>query len=101
MLQHYITIKYVADTPAEHRDEFCRRMLALQNSIDEIHEIQIGCDIVGEARSWSLLIKLLVDDLDALVRYQKHPEHQAVIKFNAPYVADVGVIDFDSHFSAN
>lgn len=96
MLQHYITIKYVADTPVEHRDEFCRRMLALQSSIDEVQEIQIGCDLVGEARSWNLLIRLVVADTDALLRYQRHPDHQAVIKFNAPYVADVGVIDFES-----
>lgn len=95
MLQHFITIKYVADTPDEHRDEFCRRMLALKESIDEIEQIEVGVDVIGEARSWSLLIKLVVSDVDALVRYQQHPEHKAVIKFNAPYVADVGVIDFE------
>lgn len=99
MLQHYITLKYLPDTPTEHRDEFCRRMLALQHSIDEVEEIQIGSDIVGEARSWSLLIKLLVADKEALVRYQQHPDHQAVIKFNAPYVAEVGVIDFEEFMS--
>ena len=99
MLQHFITIKYVADTPTEHRDEFCRRMLALKQSIAEIEQIEIGVDLVGEARSWSLLIKLIVADLDALVRYQQHPEHQAVIKFNAPYVVDVGVIDFEHSLS--
>ncbi|NVK03106.1 MAG: Dabb family protein [Oceanospirillaceae bacterium] len=96
MLQHYITIKYLPDTPTEHREEFCRRMLALQQTIAEVEEIQIGCDLVGEARSWSLLIKLLVADKSALVRYQQHPDHQAVIQFNAPYVADVGVIDFEN-----
>ena len=99
MLQHFITIKYVADTPSEHRDEFCRRMLALKQSIAEIEQIEIGVDIVAEARSWSLLIKLVVADVDALVRYQQHPDHQAVIKFNAPYVSDVGVIDFENVLS--
>ncbi len=98
MLQHYITIKYVDDTPAAHRDEFCRRMLALQDSIVEVEEIQIGCDIVGEVRSWNLLIKLLVADFDALIAYQKHPDHQAVVAFNAPYVKEVGVIDFEAFF---
>lgn len=101
MLQHYIIIKYLADTPVEHRDEFCRRMLALQQTIPEVEAIQIGIDQVGEARSWSLLIKLLVADMDALGRYQRHPDHQAVIKFNAPYVADVGVIDFENTLSLN
>lgn len=99
MLQHYITIKYRPNTPAEHRDEFCQRMLALKKSIPEIERIEIGVDMVAEARSWSLLIKLQVADLDALVRYQKHADHQAVIQFNAPYVVDVGVIDFENYLS--
>jgi len=96
MLQHYITIKYKPETPDAHREEFCRRMLALKQSINEIESIQIGCDILSEARSWSLLIKLELADLEALVRYQKHPQHIAVVEFNAPYVAQVGVVDFES-----
>lgn len=99
MLQHFITIKYQPNTPAEHRDEFCQRMLALKESIPEIEQIEIGVDMVAEARSWSLLIKLQLADLDALVRYQKHPDHQAVIQFNAPYVTDVRVIDFENYLN--
>jgi hypothetical protein len=99
MLQHFITIKYQPNTPADHRDEFCRRMFALKERIPEIEQIDIGVDMVAEARSWSLLIKLQVADLDALVRYQKHPDHQAVIQFNAPYVVDVGVIDFENYLT--
>lgn len=97
MLQHYVTIKYRDETPGDHRAEFCRRMLALKESITEIEDIAIGCDILSEARSWSLLIRIHVADLESLARYQKHPAHQAVVQFNAPYVTDVGVIDFE-HF---
>lgn len=96
MLQHYVFLKFAENTPGEHRDEFCRRMLALKERISEIKEIEIGTDILHEARSWSLLIQIKVADLDALVRYQKHPDHQALVAFNAPYVADIGVIDFEA-----
>ena len=96
MLQHYITLKFKEGTPEAHRDEFCRRMLALQESIDEVKEIQIGRDIVNEARSWHLLMKLVVEDIDSLKRYQAHPEHQALVAFNGPHVDAIGVVDFNN-----
>jgi hypothetical protein len=32
--------------------------------------------------------------VDALRRYQQHPEHQKVMAFNQPFVADVASVDF-------
>ena len=96
MLEHYVFIRFKQDTPQTHVDEFCQRILALPNTINELHEVQIGHDIVREARSWDLMIRLHVDDIDALIRYQVHPDHQAVVQFNAPFVADIGVIDFEA-----
>jgi hypothetical protein len=34
--------------------------------------------------------------VEALRAYQQHPEHQAVMAFNQPFVADVGSVDFES-----
>lgn len=97
MLTHFITLKFIPDTPPEHRAEFVQKMLALKDSIDELLAIKIACDIVHERRSWSLIVELQVADLGALVRYQQHPAHQAVVAFNAPFVDSVGVIDFEHY----
>ena len=32
MLQHYVFIKYLADTPEAHVEEFCRRLRALHRA---------------------------------------------------------------------
>ena len=95
MLQHYILIKYQKSASDEHIAEFRRRMLALRTSIPGIEHLEIGCDILHDARSWDLILIMRFASIDALRRYQQHPEHQKVMAFNQPFVADVASVDFE------
>ena len=95
MLQHYILIKYQKSASDEHIAEFRRRMLALRTSIPGIEYMEIGCDILHDARSWDLILIMRFASIDALRRYQQHPEHQKVMAFNQPFVADVASVDFE------
>ena len=56
MLQHYILIKFKKGTSDEHIGEFCRRMLALRTTISSIEHLEIGRDILHDARSWDLIL---------------------------------------------
>ena len=94
MLRHFILIKYHKETPEEHIETFCRKMSALQESIPEINELEIGRDILQESRSWDLILVMGFESVPALRRYQQHEKHQAVMQFNAPYVAEVAAIDY-------
>jgi hypothetical protein len=96
MLQHYILIKFKKDTRDEHIAEFCRRMLALRTTISIIAHLEIGRDILHEARSWDLILIMRFDSTEALRSYQQHPEHLSVMAFNQPSVADVASLDFES-----
>jgi hypothetical protein len=96
MLQHYILIKFKKDTRDEHIAEFCRRMLALRTTISSIAHLEIGRDILHEARSWDLILIMRFDSTEALRSYQQHPEHLSVMAFNQPSVADVASLDFES-----
>ena len=96
MLQHYILIKFKKDTGDEHIAEFCRRMLALRTTISSISHLEIGRDILHEARSWDLILIMRFDSTQALRSYQQHPEHLRVMTFNQPSVADVASVDFES-----
>ena len=51
MLQHYVLIRYEKNVSKEHIEEFCRRMLALRTSIAGIEYLEIGRDILHDARS--------------------------------------------------
>ena len=95
MLQHYVLIKYEKDVSDEHIEEFCRRMLALRTSIPGIEYLEIGRDILHDARSWHLILIMRFASVGALRIYQQNPEHQKVMAFNQPFVADVASVDFE------
>jgi hypothetical protein len=94
LLRHYVFLRYRGGTPAEHVAAFCERMLALRASIGEIRSLEIGRDELHDARSWDVVLIMAFDSVDALRAYQRHPEHQAVMAFNDPFVADVASVDF-------
>jgi hypothetical protein len=94
MLQHHVFIKFVAGTTEAHIEELCSRLLGLRESVPGIEYMQIGRDILQEARSWDLILTLRFASVEALRVYQKHPAHLAVMAFNQPSLADVGAIDF-------
>ena len=56
MLQHYVLIRYEKSASDEDIAEFCRRMLALRTSIASIEYLEIGRDILHDARSWDLIL---------------------------------------------
>lgn len=94
MLQHYVFIRYAKGTTAAHIDGFCRRMLDLRAKIDDIVQLEIGRDVLRETRSWDVLLNMRFQSVEALRRYQQHPEHLAVMAYNQPCVAEVGALDF-------
>jgi antibiotic biosynthesis monooxygenase (ABM) superfamily enzyme len=96
MLQHYVFIKFQKDTSDEHMAELSKRMLALVPAVPGIEHLEIGRDILRDARSWDLMLIMRFASVEALRAYQQHPEHQAVMAFNQPFVADVGSVDFES-----
>ena len=95
MLQHYVLIRYEKGVSDEHIQEFCKRMLALRTSVAGIESLEIGRDILRDARSWDLILIMRFASVGALRSYQQHPEHQKVMTFNQPFVADVASVDFD------
>ena len=97
MLQHYILIKFKKGTSDEHIGEFCRRMLALRTTISSIEHLEIGHDILHDARSWDLILIMRFASTEALRSYQQYPEHLRLMAFNQPSVADVASVDFESH----
>ena len=96
MLRHYVFLKYRDGTSDGHVAVFCERMLALRDTIPGIERLEIGRDELHDARSWDLMLIMEFASADALRAYQRHPRHVDVISFNAPFVANVGSVDFTS-----
>ena len=70
-------------------------MLGLRTSIAGIEHLEIGRDILHDARSWDLILIMRFASTDTLRTYQQHPEHLKVMAFNQPFVADVASVDFE------
>jgi len=100
VLQHYVLIKFTKGASDEHIDEFRRRMLALRAAISSIQHLEIGRDILHDARSWDLILIMRFASTEALRSYQQYPEHLRLMAFNQPFVADVASVDFESSQSA-
>ena len=96
MLQHYVLLRYQESVSEEHIAEFCGRMLALRVSIPGIEYLEIGRDILHDARSWDLILIMRFASVGVLRSYQQHPEHLRLMAFNQPSVADVASVDFES-----
>ena len=70
-------------------------MLALRTTISSIAHLEIGRDILHDARSWDLILIMRFASKEALRSYQQHPEHQSLMAFNQPSVADLASVDFE------
>jgi hypothetical protein len=96
VLQHYVLIRFNKGTSDEHIEEFRRRMLALRTTVSGIEHLEIGRDILHDARSWDLILIMRFASTEALRSYQPHPEHLKLMAFNQPFVADVASVDFET-----
>ena len=94
MLQHYVLIRYEKSVSDEHIAEFCRRMLALRTSIPGIEYLEIGRDILHDARSWDLILIMRFASV-ALAQLSATPGTSKVMAFNQPFVANVASLDFE------
>ena len=95
MLRHYVLLKFKKGVSEEHIGEFSRRMLALRASIPGIDHLEIGRDILHDARSWDLILIMRFASTEALRSYQQHPEHLSLLAFNQTSVAGVASVDFE------
>jgi len=67
---------------------------ALQGKVKGLLRIEVGLDISKSSASADLVLySELVDD-DALVLYQAHPDHQAVIPLLQAHCCDRRVVDY-------
>jgi hypothetical protein len=94
MLRHFVFIRYKPGTTDAHIDEFLRMTRALSASIPTMRDLEAGRDVLHTARSWDVMLAISFNSLEELREYQVHPEHQALMAFNNPQVAEVGSVDF-------
>jgi hypothetical protein len=79
MIKHIVFMKFKKGVTDKDIAELEKLMAGLPGKIPEIKEYQFGRDIVRSERSYDFALVSAFDDLEALKRYQPHPDHQPVL----------------------
>lgn len=75
--------------------ELERGLAALPQSIREIKEYVFGRDVIRSERSYDFALVSAFQDLEALQRYQVHPEHQKVVSIVKALSQSILAVDFE------
>ena len=80
MLRHVVFFKFKQGVGEEKIVDLEKSLAGLPAVISEILSYEFGRDVVRSERSYDLALVSTFKDVDALQRYQKHPDHQVVLK---------------------
>lgn len=99
MIQHMVSLKFKPDTSEDDIRTLEQMLEALPDRIVEIHTYEFGRDIVGSERSFDFGLVSLFANVEALRRYQEHPEHQKVIRHIQTVCDRVVTVDFPYEYA--
>ncbi len=94
MITHLVFLKFNPDATEADIQQLAAGLGALPQQIEEIREFRFGTDVIRSERSYDFGLVSSFDDLDALQRYQAHPEHQKVLAHIKAITTSVVAVDF-------
>ena len=94
MLKHVVFFKFKHGIGEEDIVDLEKSLAELPPDIPEILSYEFGRDVVRSERSYDLALISTFKDLDAMQHYQKHPDHQIVLRKVNKLCERVVVVDF-------
>ncbi len=94
MLTHVVLFKFKPGTTAQDIQDLAEGLGGLSHSIEEVREFRFGADMLHTERSYDFALISSFDDLDAMQRYQVHPEHQKVLAHVRAISSNVIAVDY-------
>jgi hypothetical protein len=95
MLKHVVFMKFKQGIATEEITELEKRLAALPGKIDEIKGYEFGRDIVHSERSYDFALVSAFTDMEAMKRYQVHPEHMKVVEMVRRSCESILAVDFE------
>ena len=99
MLHHIVLMKFKPDVSNEDVDRMQTMLDALPDKIIEIQTYEFGQDIVRSERSYDFALVSGFANLEAMQRYQTHPDHQKVVAHIRSICDDIIAVDFTSDYT--
>ncbi|MCX5842027.1 MAG: Dabb family protein [Deltaproteobacteria bacterium] len=95
MLKHIVFMKLKPEAAEADIAGLKKELGGLPAVIPEIKAFEFGQDILHTERSWDFALVSVFDDLEAMKRYQVHPDHQVVLKKVRAMCESIAVVDFE------
>ncbi|MFH1079307.1 MAG: Dabb family protein [Pseudomonadota bacterium] len=95
MLKHIVFMKFKPTVTAPDIEGLRQSLGGLPAVITEIREFVFGHDILHTERSWDFALVSAFENVDAMNRYQVHPDHQAVLQKVRTMCGGISVVDFE------
>lgn len=95
MITHIVLFKFKPETTEDQIQQLAEGLGGLPEVIDEIREFRFGRDVLRTERSYDLGLISSFDSLEALQRYQVHPEHQKVVAHVKAIASGVVAVDYE------
>ncbi|MCB2170652.1 MAG: Dabb family protein [Deltaproteobacteria bacterium] len=99
MLHHIVLMKFKPDTSEEDVDRLAAMLDALPGTIIEIQTYEFGRDIARSERSYDFALVSGFANMEAMQRYQVHPDHQKVVAHIRAICDDIRAVDFNSSYT--
>ena len=94
MLKHIVFMKLKTTVTTSDVEELKQGLGSLPAVIPEIKEFVFGQDILHTERSWDFALVSAFENVDAMKRYQVHPDHQVVLQKVRTMCDSLAVVDF-------
>lgn len=93
MIKHIVCFKLNDGESPEKAKEV---LLSMQGNVPMLKGIEVGVDKLHSARSYDVILAVVLDDMDALADYQVDPYHVDVVKKHMHAVTKSSVsVDFE------
>jgi hypothetical protein len=99
MLHHIVLMKFKPGVRDEDVQRLEEMLDALPEKIIEIQTYEFGRDTARSERSYDFALVSGFANLEAMGRYQIHPDHQEVVAHIREICDDIRAVDFSSKYA--
>ena len=96
MLKHIVFLKFKKEAKESDISGIEKSLGELPGIVPEIKGFEFGRDVVRSGRSYDFALVSTFDDLDAMKRYQVHPDHQKLLVVLLEVCENILAVDFEA-----
>lgn len=95
MIKHIVCFK-LKDNSKESKEKARDVLMSMKGNVALLKDIQVGIDFLGSARSYDIILEIILESKEALEEYQNDKYHCEVVKKYMHAVRETSVaVDYE------